>query len=258
MPYAVSGDCRIAYDVIGEGPTVVLQAGLATHRREWARFGYVAALADRYQVVSVDSLGHGDSDRPRDKERYRQAHRAADVVAVLDDLGVTRAHLAGYSMGAWVASAVLVHHPSRLASVVFGGWDPVGGLATNAAVGLAKDVPLPTFEGVLAEYRRRYPACTDWVLPEVEPVLRRCIWASQDTTGVEAAMRDFDAPILLWVGADDAPRDACRVLAANDHVELLEVPGDHLETLFADDGRTKAALRTFFDGAEDAYNRTSM
>ncbi|UGY20676.1 hypothetical protein HAP48_0028995 [Bradyrhizobium septentrionale] len=45
----------------------------------------VDALADRFRVVCVDSLGHGLSDKPADPALYNQAQRAGDIVAVIDD-----------------------------------------------------------------------------------------------------------------------------------------------------------------------------
>jgi pimeloyl-ACP methyl ester carboxylesterase len=91
---------RIAYDCTGTGnETVVLLHGLAQRRNDWAACGYVDALADEYQVVAIDSLGHGESDSPSDCSLYTSRERAGDVVAVLDALDVARAHIVGYSMG---------------------------------------------------------------------------------------------------------------------------------------------------------------
>ena len=62
-------DCRIAFDVVGDGPAVVLQGGLTSRKFDVERLGYVDVFADRFQVVNVDSLGHGDSDKPLDPDR---------------------------------------------------------------------------------------------------------------------------------------------------------------------------------------------
>src|SRR5207342_69243 len=55
MPFAVNRGCRIAFDVVGEGATVLLQGGLTSRKLDVARLGYVDAFADGYQVVNVDS-----------------------------------------------------------------------------------------------------------------------------------------------------------------------------------------------------------
>jgi len=128
--YVTNRGLRIAYDVAGGGDeAVVLLRGLGQRRSDWASCGYVDVLAERSTVVCVDSLGHGDSDSPLDCSLYSRSQRAGEIVAVLAGIGVPRAHVVGYSMGGWLASAVLVHAPECLRSVCFGGWDPVGGMA---------------------------------------------------------------------------------------------------------------------------------
>ncbi len=104
MPYAMNRGCRIAFDVTGAGPTVVLQGGLTSRKLDVERLGYVELFTDAYQVVNVDSLGHGDSDTPRDLGLYGGRQRAGDIAAVMDAVGVARAHVVGYSMGGWIAS----------------------------------------------------------------------------------------------------------------------------------------------------------
>src|SRR3954451_12425364 len=127
MPFVKHRGQRIHYAIEGEGPLIVLQHGLLMNGECWKQGGIVGALADRYRVVCVDSLGHGGSDKPSDTALYDQAQRAGDIVAVLDDLGCERAHLVGHSMGAWLAVGVAKHHPQRLSSLVLGGWDFVNG-----------------------------------------------------------------------------------------------------------------------------------
>ena len=83
MKYATHRGYRIAYDVEGDGPPVVLQHGLLDNRKRWAEVGYVAGLADSYRVICVDSLGHGDSDKPKEEALYQREQRAGDIAAVL-------------------------------------------------------------------------------------------------------------------------------------------------------------------------------
>ena len=90
---------RLAYTVHGEGPrlTVLLHGLLFSQRMHEA---LARALAERgHRVVTLDLLGHGESDRPRDKWRYSMPAFGAQVVALLDHLGERRGrrarHLAG-------------------------------------------------------------------------------------------------------------------------------------------------------------------
>ena len=63
---------------------------------EWRDYGYVDAMKDDYRLILIDARGHGGSDKPHDVEAYDLKPRSADVVAVLDDIGVDKPHFWGY------------------------------------------------------------------------------------------------------------------------------------------------------------------
>jgi pimeloyl-ACP methyl ester carboxylesterase len=109
---------RLAYTVHGSGPRlVVLLHGLLFSQR---MHGALAeALADRgHRVVTLDLLGHGESDRPRDQWRYSMPAFARQVVALLDHLGDDEAVVLGTSLGANVALEVAALAPERLRGMV--------------------------------------------------------------------------------------------------------------------------------------------
>ena len=60
----------IAFDERGEGPPLLLVHGSALSRSIWRGFGYLAALQDRYRVISIDLRGHGRSGKPHEPEAY--------------------------------------------------------------------------------------------------------------------------------------------------------------------------------------------
>ena len=100
------------------GPTVVLLHGLASQRRFW-NLVVPGVVAAGLPVVALDQRGHGDSQRPAGP--YDVATCAADVLAVLTDLGVaaqTGAVVVGHSWGASVALAVAAADPERVRAVV--------------------------------------------------------------------------------------------------------------------------------------------
>ena len=80
-----------------------------------------ALVAAGYHVVALDQIGHGESDKPHDANRYGLA-MVADIERLIEHLGVDRIHLAGYSMGAKVANTFRSMHPNRLHSIVLGGY----------------------------------------------------------------------------------------------------------------------------------------
>ncbi|MFJ9773984.1 alpha/beta fold hydrolase [Kitasatospora sp. NPDC101157] len=94
----------------GPGPSVVLLHGLAGHAGEWDALA--RSLSDRYRVVAVDQRGHGGSDRaPKDLSR---AAYVADVLAVLEQLDLGPAVLAGQSLGGHTAMLAAAAHPEHV------------------------------------------------------------------------------------------------------------------------------------------------
>ena len=124
MPYADHRGIRIHYEVDGHGPDLVLQHGFTGSVKRWYDFGYVDALRSSYRLVLVDARGHGASDKPHDPAAYELALRVGDVVAVLDALGIAKAHYWGYSMGGWIGFGVAKYAATRVHSLVIGGAHP--------------------------------------------------------------------------------------------------------------------------------------
>jgi pimeloyl-ACP methyl ester carboxylesterase len=244
MQYATNRGQRIAFESAGDGPVVLLQHGLLSRRRSWQDNGFVGALAREFRVVTVDSLGHGDSDKPADPAAYRREARADDIAAVLDALGAERAHLVGYSMGGWMATAFAARHPARLRSLTVGGWDPVGGRAAGAGKGIA-------FDSILAGARARAPELTAWIDAGATAGLRACWDALSETDGAEAALAACPAPVLLWAGKEDPAHDAMRALASRvPGASFFGVPGDHLGAMTAHAAESLDAVRGFLRRVE--------
>ena len=124
MPFARNGGVRIHYETAGGGPALVLHHGTMGSGADWVDLGYVEALRDRHTVILIDARGHGQSDKPHDGAAYDLALRAADVVAVLDDLHLQRADFLGYSMGGWIGFGLARHFPERFNSFILGGAHP--------------------------------------------------------------------------------------------------------------------------------------
>ncbi|WP_345152111.1 alpha/beta fold hydrolase [Arthrobacter ginkgonis] len=104
----------IAYDDAGgDGPAVVLLHGSALSRAIWRGLGYTPALAG-FRAVRIDLRGHGRSGKPHTSDAYRMPLVAADVVAVMDALGIGAAHVVGYSFGSRVGFTLAATVPERV------------------------------------------------------------------------------------------------------------------------------------------------
>jgi pimeloyl-ACP methyl ester carboxylesterase len=112
---------RIAYEVAGDGPTIVLVAGMFQAASDWERYGYVDALSRDHQVIRVDPLGFGRSDKPHDPTAYAFDARVDHLLAVLDTAEVERAVMWGYSFGGMQVEAFAQREPSRVEAVIIGG-----------------------------------------------------------------------------------------------------------------------------------------
>ncbi len=97
-----------------DGPVVVLSNSLGSTHRMWD--AQLAALEERFRVVRYDTRGHGDSPVPGGP--YSIDDLADDVVALLDRLGIARAHVVGLSLGGMTAMRLAARNPERIDRVV--------------------------------------------------------------------------------------------------------------------------------------------
>ena len=107
------GGGQMYYEDTGSGEVVLFLHGHTLDRRMWN--GQVALLKDSYRVVVPDLRGYGKSADPQ--EGYQFTH-ADDVIALMDSLGIEKAHVVGLSMGAYVAGDLVALFPDRLLSCV--------------------------------------------------------------------------------------------------------------------------------------------
>jgi len=124
-----SNGVKIRYVTEGKGEAVVLIHGWMGDSSMWGRDAdgntkLDASSVDGFQVIALDCRGHGQSDKPHDPDKYG-LEMAADVVRLLDHLKIKKAHLIGYSMGAFIAGNVAATHPERVLSVIYGGQAPL-------------------------------------------------------------------------------------------------------------------------------------
>lgn len=108
------GPAEIGTAIQGEGPTVLLVAGLGGRGSFWNR--QIQALSQHFRVITHDHRGCGVSSRSR--VVYAAEQMAEDVVALMDALGIERAHVVGHSTGGAIGQFLALHHPQRLDRLV--------------------------------------------------------------------------------------------------------------------------------------------
>jgi pimeloyl-ACP methyl ester carboxylesterase len=211
-------------ETYGEGtPLVLLHGGLLTIDLNFASL--IPTLAQRHRVIGVELQGHGrtaDIDRP-----ITPAALAGDVVGMLDQLGIDRAHVLGHSMGAAVALELAVNHPDRVRSVVAASASvrPDGmheDLTDPEKMATSTRMPTPQdFQDFSEAYRRLSPH------PEhFEEFLGRLSSSNADLKGwSDEQLAGISAPTLLVIG----DRDFTTVEHAALMLQLI--PGSQLAVL---------------------------
>ena len=116
MPFTFGEDgTRIHYDTWGnaDGEPLLMIQGLGADKHGWDMQRFVLAL--QYRVIALDNRGAGRSDKPFG--HYSLEQMAADAIAVLDAVGVEKAHIVGASMGGAISQIIGLYYPERVLSL---------------------------------------------------------------------------------------------------------------------------------------------
>jgi pimeloyl-ACP methyl ester carboxylesterase len=224
---------EIAYLDEGEGDPIVLIHGFAsTAAVNWVTPGWVATLTKaRRRAIALDNRGHGASTKLYDPAAYHSASMAEDVRALLDHLGVARADVMGYSMGARIAAALALAHPERLRSIILGGLGShlVDGVGLPPSI--ADALEAPSLAAVSDPQGRAFRAFAEQTHSDLK-ALAACIRGSRQTL-TRAEARAIRMPALVAVGTADEVAGSAHALAALLPAgEPLDIPGrDHMQAV---------------------------
>ena len=259
MPYARNqADGHRVYfeDDGGAGQPVVLHGGIVDCVDDVRESAIARALpAGEFRPVFVDHRGLGRSDKPHDPAAYAMPLRVADAEAVLDELGLERAHFVGMSWGGRLGFGIGRHAPERAASLVIGGqqpyeWpdSPLVRAVTRGLEACGHDGTKELVEAFETFWHVQLPAEVKSRWARNDPDALRAAWETAMTEGPlvdEPAV--WHVRTLLVIGADDADfrEQARRAAAELPGIELLLLDdADHLGThVSRDQTLTDAALR---------------
>jgi pimeloyl-ACP methyl ester carboxylesterase len=205
---AVNG-IRLWYAVFGHGDPVIMVHGGLANSDYWGL--QVPVLAQRFQVIVLDSRGHGRSTRTADPIGYDAM--AADVLGLMDSLHVGKAALVGWSDGAIIGLDIAIHHPERLTKLF--------AFAAKSDPSGVKDVDKsPVFTAYIVraskEYARLSPTPTQFKA-FLENISK--MWASEPHF-TDQQLRGIKVP--TWIV--DADHDEAIKRENTDHMASL-IPG---------------------------------
>ncbi len=152
-PYAHLGDITIYFEVHGSGYPILLLHGGFSNSEIWEH--QIRALAKQYKVITMDSRGHGRSTDAEGAITYELL--ASDAVALLDYLGIGRAHVVGWSDGGVAGLHMGITYPDRLDKLVTIGasaqgpgslYEPFDLMFTNQSLFTNQFKSYPTFTGL--------------------------------------------------------------------------------------------------------------
>jgi pimeloyl-ACP methyl ester carboxylesterase len=200
--------------VEGSGEPILLIHGFASnHATNWVTPGWVKTLTEAgYRPIAFDNRGHGRSSKSYDPADYHPDRMAGDAAALLAHLGIGRAHVFGYSMGARISAFLALAEPQLVATLIFGGlgvgmvdcvgdWDPI------AAALVAADPATITHPRA-----RMFRTFADQTRSD-RAALAACIETSRELLS-EADVARITQPTLVAVGTMDDIGGSPEALAA--------------------------------------------
>lgn len=254
----------IRYIRVGDGAPVLLIHGFGGRLEFWQMTGVVAALKDAgFSAVAYDGRGHGESGKPYDPSTFGD-NEVEDVRRLLDHLAIEQAHVIGYSRGAQIASRIVERYPSRVRSLVMGGWavnNPIDSLSREECLSTADLIAQGAFPTPLV--RALTPPDTALPTADEQAAMAQQFASVNDVKALAAAFRaDCDVPPILLssliapgipalavVGEKDRMAEAVRRMGdeMGSDLQLAVIPGaNHLSAPEHPD--FIARLVSFLDG----------
>ncbi len=214
MPHIQREGVKVYYESFGSGTPIVFLHPWSTNRYIWAN--QLTAFARNHQCIVMDHRGHGMSDKPA--TGYAMSEMAADVIAVLDELGIDKTVLVGNSIGGMITMQVNLDAPERV----------IGNLILSSGTNIGADTPPEVAEAMQKDWRGVFSALLESAIsaeskrdkPEISAWMDGCFrveenfteavfFASlQDPNGVFAwnisdKLKDISKPTLIIAGKQD-------------------------------------------------------
>ncbi len=233
MQFFESDGVRLAYidirpETFDADPIVLVHGFASNHAVNWVSTLWAKTLMHAgFRVIAFDNRGHGQSEKLYDPEAYGSGRMAEDVGRLMDHLGIERADVMGYSMGARITARFALNHPDRVRSIL------LGGLGTNLIkenllpLSIAEAMEAPSLDGLNDPMQRMFRAFAEQTKSDLK-ALAACIRGARRTlTAEEIGL--ISTPTLISVGTVDTVAGSANGLASlMQHAEVVDIPGrDH-------------------------------
>jgi pimeloyl-ACP methyl ester carboxylesterase len=202
---------RIAYDLKGEGPPLVLLHGYVGDRRMWRP--QIEALSDEFTVVAWDAPGYGGSSDP--PESFALSEFADCLAAFIEALGLGRVHVLGISFGGGLALELYSRHPELPMTLVL----------ASAYAGWAGSLPAEVVEERLTQALRLADMAPDELVTELMPTMLTDSAPVELAKEFAASMREFH-PVGLRANARAFAAAGLRDVLPRVAVPTLQLYGD--------------------------------
>lgn len=262
MPKFRVGSASLHYDVTGNGPeTIVFLHGLLWSGAMYA--AQVAHFSQTYRCVTLDFRGQGRSDVARDG--YEMDDLAQDVLALVHEIGGAPVHLAGLSMGGFVAMRIAARRPDLLRSLILletsaGAEDPakissyrlLGTIGRLFGFGLVASRVMPLMFGqTFLRDASRAPERAHWrrmLVANDRIGVSRALRGVVERKSVESELSLITAPTLVIVGDEDVatvPAKAERIRDGIVGAKLVVIPRAGHSSTIEEPAAVNAAIATF-------------
>ncbi len=199
-----SAGVRIAFDDEGNGEPCLLIHGFASNGRvNWVDTGWARELTRAgFRVITIDNRGHGESEKLYDSALYDASTMADDAARLLGHLGIAKAHVMGYSMGARISAFLAINHPGLVHDAVFAGLASrmITGIGGGAAI--ADALEAPSIRDAPSPEAKAFRYFAELTKSDLK-ALAACIRSSREKITVEM-LGTITAPVLVVAGDADS------------------------------------------------------
>lgn len=214
----------------GTGEPVLLIHGFSSSAQvNWVAPGWIKTLNEAgYRAIALDNRGHGKSTKSYHRADYHSKLMAADGVALLDHLGISSAHIFGYSMGARISAHLAMGYQDRVATLILGGlgygmidgvgdWDPI-----------AEALLAPDPARIADPRGKMFRAFADQTGSDRQ-ALAACIVTSRELIAPQEIAR-VSVPTLIGIGTrDDIAGSGQRLAELMPAAQVFDIEGrDHM------------------------------